>query len=155
MRLTEAEYASLLEQGKVQEVPPPGPPRPASRVQSHRPNPHAPYRSRLEARYAALLVQQERAGLIRRWRYEAIRLRLAPATTLTVDFAVTMSSLQRGEYLALHEVKGGYVREDGWQKLKIAAALYPEFEFMLVRWVKLGIYDTEGYEWQWKVVPAV
>ena len=87
------------------------------------------YRSKLERRYASHLEAQQRAGIIRKIRYEAIRLTLAPRTTYTPDFMV---ELPDGS-LELHEVKG-WMRDDANTKLKIAAALWGCFRFVLVRW---------------------
>jgi hypothetical protein len=101
-----------------------------------------PYKSRTEQRYALLLEQWQHEGLIVRWRYEAVRLLLAPATTLTVDFCLTMPD---GRW-QFHEVKGAYVREDGWIKLKQAAALWPEWRFALAQWKQEA--------WHWREVPS-
>src|SRR5262249_52520698 len=87
----------------------------------------SPYRSKLEAHYAALLTMQQRAGEVVRWRYEAIRLTLAPRTTLTVDFVLTLPDGR----IVFDETKG-FRRDDAMAKLKIAAALYPEWTFRLV-----------------------
>ena len=107
-----------------------------------------PYRSKTEWRYAEVLERWQQTGQILRWRYEALRLALAPQTTLTVDFLVTPVLNAVDQRLRFDEVKGAtWFREDGWQKLKIAAALYPEFRFVRVQW--------KDNAWQYLEVPSV
>ena len=103
------------------------------------------FRSDTERKYAALLEQWQREGEVRQWYYEPIRLYLAPKTTLTVDFLVIWDIRPRD--LELHEVKPKWYREDGWQKLKIAAALYPCFRFLLAQW--------KDRKWTWQTIPAL
>lgn len=86
----------------------------------------------------AVLEARRRAGEIIEYHYEALTLKLADNTRYTPDFLV-MTAL--GE-LELHEVKGGFIREDGWQKLKIAAGMFP-FRFFLCQ--KLAKKD--GGKW--------
>ena len=74
-----------------------------------------------EAKYARKLEQDRLAGRIVRYDFEPVKLRLADMTHLTPDFRVILADGTE-EY---HEVKGGYVREDGWIKLKLAAELHP------------------------------
>lgn len=105
-------------------------------------SPYAPYRSRTEQRYAALLDVWQREGQVRKWRYEAMRLTLATLkTTLTIDFWLTRPDGR----IELHEVKG-FAREDAMVKLKVAAVLYPEWRIILVRWQKQA--------WTWKDIPC-
>lgn len=82
-----------------------------------------------EADYAWRLDARMRHGEIVAWRYEAITLRLAERTTYTPDFLV----LKPDGAVELYEVKGGFIREDANVKLKVAAAQYPWFRFLLVR----------------------
>lgn len=109
-------------------------------------SPYWPYRSKTELLYATLLDQWQQAGMILRWRYEALRLTLAPRTTLTVDFLVTMPEASPDPRLHLHEIKAEYIREKGLIKLKQAAALYPEFRFVLAQ--------RKDQHWFWKDIPA-
>ena len=100
------------------------------------------YRSGTERRYAALLDQWMREEEIARWWYEPMKLWLAPRTTITIDFL-----LRRYDgTLELHEVKSQWFREDGWVKLKIAAAMYPCYRVILAEW-------KDG-AWRWQGVPA-
>ena len=73
------------------------------------------------------------------WKYEAITFKLADDTRYTPDFAVM---LPNGEF-EIHETKGGFIREDGWQKLKIAAGMFP-FRFFLCQ--KLAKKDGGGWK---------
>ena len=107
-------------------------------------SPFWPYRSKTEQQYAALLDQWQREEDIARWWYEPMKLWLAPRTTITIDFLVRRYG---GERLELHEVKGKWIREDGWVKLKIAAALYPCYLVILATWKENA--------WHWKTVPAI
>lgn len=92
-----------------------------------------------ESDYASILEARRRAGEIIEYHYEALTLKLADNTRYTPDFLV-MTAL--GE-LELHEVKGGFIREDGWQKLKIAAGMFP-FRFFLCQ--KLAKKDGGGWK---------
>lgn len=91
-----------------------------------------------EAEYAGKLESRRRAGEIIEYHYEAVTLKLADNTRYTPDFLVMTAD---GE-LEIHEVKGGFIREDGWQKLKIAAGMFP-FRFFLCQ--KLAKKD--GGKW--------
>lgn len=83
--------------------------------------------NRTEAAYAAELERQKQAGLINWFGFEVIRLRLAPSTGYTPDFVVITS---QGE-VEMREVKG-FWRDDAKVKVKLAAALYPFFRFVVV-----------------------
>ena len=90
-----------------------------------------------EAAYAAELELQRRGGAVAWYRFEAMRLRLAPNTFLVPDFAVMLAD---GRF-QIHEVKGAWT-DDALAKTKIAAALFP-FEFFIVR--KLAKKDGGGF----------
>ena len=92
----------------------------------HRPTRGVP--NKTEAAYRDQLEFLRQSGLIHAYAFEALRLRLAPATGYTPDFLVITN---HGE-VELHEVKG-WMRDDANAKLKIAAELYPYFRFRLVR----------------------
>jgi hypothetical protein len=83
--------------------------------------------NRLEAAYAQQLKLRQVAGEVEWFAYEALKLRLAPKTFLTVDFFVMLANGS----LEAHEVKGN-IEDDAAVKLKVAATLYP-FRFVLVR----------------------
>jgi hypothetical protein len=101
----------------------------------------APYRSKVEIRYAELLETRRRCGEIAAWEYEPERLRLAHRCTFAPDFRVTFPD----GHAEWHETKGAFVREDAWLKLKVAAAAYPEQSFVMMQW--------KGGEWIRKEIP--
>ena len=82
--------------------------------------------NKTEAEYAGMLEARRQRGEVSWWRYEAITLKLADSTRYTPDFAVLLA----GGAFEIHETKGGFIREDGWLKLKLAASLFP-FRFFL------------------------
>jgi hypothetical protein len=133
------EYRVLEPTGEVVEV------MPTVLHEARSTNPYWPYRSRTEQRYALLLEQWQHDEMLVRWRYEALRLTLAPRTTLTVDFYLIFPEGVGDGRPQLHETKG-WIREDSWIKLKQAAALYPEFRFFMVR--------RHKEHWEWKEVPS-
>ena len=128
----------------------PGQPAPPDRQEPPAPKPEPQpgdgpkYRSKAEARYAGHLEGLRVVGKIREARYEAFRVTLADKTTLTADFWVVLPDMR----VEIHEVKGGYTREDAWIKLKIAAAMWPWF-----RWFKCE-EDEETREWVKTRVPS-
>jgi hypothetical protein len=101
----------------------------------------APYRSKTEVRYAQLLEYRRMAGEIIAWEYEPIKLTIGHSCTYTPDFRLMFPDIHQ----ELHEVKGAFIREKAWIKLKVTAAKYPELTFVLAQW-KQG-------EWFYKPVP--
>jgi len=85
-----------------------------------------PAMNKTEAEYAQMLEARRVSGEILWWAYEAMTLKLADNTRYTPDFLVMLPD----GVLEIHETKGGFIREDGWLKLKVAAALFP-FRFFL------------------------
>lgn len=69
-------------------------------------------------------------------RYESLKLRLADKTWYTPDFFALMDVGP-----CLIEVKG-FWRDDARVKIKVAAELYPEFNFAAVQW--------KGGQWRWE-----
>ncbi|MFP4284158.1 MAG: DUF1064 domain-containing protein [Desulfovermiculus sp.] len=84
--------------------------------------------NKTESLYARRLDEQMLAGDVLSWSYETLTFRLANRCSYTPDFLV----ITPGE-IQIHEVKGGYVREDGLIKWKIAAAAHPEFRFFMCK----------------------
>lgn len=83
--------------------------------------------NKTEQAYVAEVLDPElRAGLILWYRFEAIKLRLADNTFLTVDFPVITAA---GE-LEFREVKGRWT-DNARAKTKVAAAQYP-FRFFAI-----------------------
>jgi hypothetical protein len=97
-----------------------------------------PAMNKTEAEYAGMLESARVRGEIVWWKYEPVTLKLADSTRYTPDFLVLLAS---GE-LEVHETKGGFIREDGWLKLKIAAAMFP-FRFFLCQ--KMPRRDGGGW----------
>jgi hypothetical protein len=90
------------------------------------------------------LNKTERAFLVllrlrgaERVRIQAVRLKLADNCTYLPDFSCSVA----GRF-TFYETKGGFMREDGWLKLKLAARLYPEFDFVLAVKTKQGWKET-------------
>lgn len=84
-----------------------------------KPNPQDRFRSKWEREYATRLTSGGE-----RWMYEAIKLRLAGNTFYTPDFFLPRS-------LKFVEVKG-FWRDDARVKIKVAAEMFPMFEFIAV-----------------------
>lgn len=93
--------------------------------------------NKTEAAYAQHLDYRKAIGEVLWWGFELIKLRLAKATYLTIDFLVQVAD---GSF-ELHEVKGRkgdryWAEEDARIKLKVAAELTPLP--VLVVWPKKG-----------------
>lgn len=106
----------------------PAPPIPES-AGTVRPAPKPRAMNKTEARMDRILACFKASGAIEDYRYESIKFRLATKTWYTPDFAVVMNN----HILAIIEVKGAFVREDGIQKTRIAAETYP-FAFIMAQW---------------------
>jgi len=100
------------------------------------------YKSKTEARFVQEIAEpRQRSGEITLYVYEPLTLKLAPAVRYTPDFLC----LVVGEPLpVLVEVKM-WMREDAWQKLKIAAAMWPIFRFEL--------WTYKDKQWTCKQIP--
>lgn len=85
-----------------------------------------PDMNKTEAEYAGMLEARRVSGEILWWAFEAMTLKLADNTRYTPDFLVMLAD----GALEVHETKGGFIREDGWLKLKVAAGMFP-FRFFL------------------------
>ncbi len=103
----------------------------------------SPYKSKLEAAYASQLDLEQKAGLIKSWRYEPMSLTLAKGKRYRPDFMVDRGTPKYAEpvttlveRLELIEVKGrtGKNRRDGMTHLRWAAQLYPMFTWRLMQW---------------------
>lgn len=99
------------------------------------------YRSQLEAHYAQYLTWREQAGEVTRWYYEPFSLNIAEGCRFTPDFLVILpDGTQR-----IDETKG-YMREAARVRLRVAARLYPHWNFYLVTRTKEGL-------WQMTLIP--
>lgn len=79
-----------------------------------------------EKRRAIELEAERRNGLIVLWKYEAVTLKLADDTRYTPDFFV----LLHDGTVRMEETKG-FLRDDALVKIKVAAALFPFFRFVM------------------------
>jgi hypothetical protein len=69
---------------------------------------------------------------VARWMREPIKVRLAGRTWYTPDFGVWPDPGIQEYKFTLVEVKG-FMRDDAAVKIKVAASLYPEWRWLLVR----------------------
>jgi len=86
-------------------------------------------RNKTERKFEDHLTAAKLAGEILWFTFEAIKLKLAPHTFLTVDFAVLPAATMR---LTLIDVKGAkaIVQEDARVKMRVAASMFPfAFQF--------------------------
>lgn len=98
-----------------------------------------------EQRYATYLDQLRLAGDVLWWKFEPVKLLLAPQTTLTPDFMVMLAD----GALEMHDVKGAKAiyTDDAKVKMKLAADTYP-FVFRVVYPVK----KADGGGWDIELV---
>ena len=95
--------------------------------------------NKLEARYALYLEMLKKDGQIIDFRYEEIKLKLAPHTFWTPDFWVVYK-----DHFEFHETKG-YWEAHSRIKIKVAAEQFSYFRFKAIRMVK-GIWKEEYFE---------
>lgn len=82
--------------------------------------------NKTEAEYAGMLELRKQAGEIAWYAFEPFKIRLADRTFYDVDFGVMLADGR----LEVHEVKGGFITDDGRVKLKVAAEHFPAQFFM-------------------------
>jgi len=90
-----------------------------------RQTPKQPLLNKTETRWCSVL---EGRGYKTVWK-QAIRLKLAERLHYTPDFAVIRLGV-----LTFYEVKGAFERDDAIVKLKAAAKLFPQFDFIKAKW---------------------
>jgi hypothetical protein len=90
-----------------------------------------PKMNRTEQRMAQRLEVAVKLGLVVRFGFELVTLRLADRVRYTPDFFVVYP-----DGLGFVEVKGGFIRDDARIKLQVAARMYPELRFTLAQYVK-------------------
>lgn len=100
--------------------------------------------NKTEARRAEALELRKRAGLLHDYAFEAVKLRLADNTFLTLDFLLIASD----GTVELEDVKGRkgdsyYTTEDARVKIKVAARMYPWFRIATVWEDKAGDWKRE------------
>ena len=86
--------------------------------------------NKTEKRYADHLWLRKKAGEVRRYEFEPIKLRLGNDSWYTPDFLVELSD----DTVEIHEVKG-FWREAARVRIKVAATGFPLFRFVAVQWV--------------------
>ena len=100
------------------------------------------YKSKWEASYAGKLDLEQRAGIITRWWYEPFSLWLPGKVRYKPDFLIQYNLPMcdpRTMELSIIEVKGwSKNKRDGMTRLKIAAALFPCFRWVLASHTKNG-----------------
>ncbi len=102
--------------------------------------------NKTEAEYAdVILAARIAAGDVVCWWFEAIGLKLGEDCRYHPDFLVLTAS---GE-LEVHEVKGTFVRDDAFVKLKTAASRYPLRFIMAQRQAK-----KHGGGWKLIEIPS-
>ena len=82
--------------------------------------------NKTEAEYAGMLELRKRAGEIAWYAFEPFKIRLADRTFYDIDFGVMLADGR----LEVHEVKGGFITDDGRVKLKVAAEHFPAQFFL-------------------------
>jgi len=91
---------------------------------------------------------EKRQGKILEWNFEQMRLQLTKPTrgtkvvTYTPDFLIVMPD----GFIRIDEVKGGFIREDSDLKFKLAADLFPWFEWRMVQ-LKGGRSEVDLIRW--------
>jgi hypothetical protein len=91
----------------------------------------SPRMNKTERRYRdEVLIPEQRAGVIRKFRFEALNLRMGDRTFHRPDFYVVMADGS----IQIREVKGGYIRPDALTKWKIAAQDWDEYTWQMWQW---------------------
>jgi hypothetical protein len=102
---------------------------------------HTPGRmNKTEQRYAEHLFLLQRDGAIKWYKFEGIKLKLAPKTFYMPDFAV----IRNDGALEFHEVKGHW-EDDAKVKIKVAAELFPCFRFFAIKPGRNGWHEYEEF----------
>lgn len=100
--------------------------------------------NKTERAYAERLALLQRAGEIRSFRFEPIKFKLARVTFYTPDFMVITE-----DEIQFHEIKGWLPEDDANVKIKVAAEMYPEFQFQMVfaeiKRGELRVKEVRGY----------
>jgi hypothetical protein len=114
--------------------------KPQVQLTNKRPRPrHVPGKmNKQEKTYSEYLEYRKHIKEITRWVFEPFKLRLADRTFYNVDFMVTLP-----DHIELHEFKGHW-EDDARVKIKVAAELFPEFQFIGVT-MESGSYQYEYF----------
>jgi len=93
--------------------------------------------NKLEKRYADYLYLQQLNKEIISYRFHPFKLILASKTTYEIDFFVIYQ-----DRFEIHETKG-FMRDDAAVKLKVAASMFPFWNFKLVKWDRKKGWDIK------------
>ncbi len=108
------------------------------------PKPKAPRMNKLESEWENILAARKQAGDVLWYRFEGVKLRLANNTFYTPDFVVINKHQLE---LEIHETKG-FWRDDARVKIKVAAEMFPFFQFYAIKKKRKkdgGGWDIEGF----------
>lgn len=94
----------------------------------------------LEKKYAAHLDIRKVCGEIADWKFEPLKLKLAPATFYNPDFGLLMPDGK----VELHETKGSHWEDDARVKIKVAAEMFTWFRFRAAQW------DKNSKDWKFE-----
>ena len=72
-------------------------------------------------------------GQIKEYAFEDTTLRLANGFRYTPDFRTVASD---GKTTVFYEIKGAFIRDKGTATVKVAAAQFPFYKFILCQWTK-------------------
>lgn len=87
--------------------------------------------NKLEKAWARMLQNYMLGECINYWAFEPLKLRLAKGAFYTPDFMV----IENDGSISFHETKG-FWRDDARVKIKVAATLFPWFEFKGIQRIK-------------------
>jgi hypothetical protein len=90
--------------------------------------------NKTEAAHGLDLEMRKRAGEIQDYRWQPLRLKLAPDCTYEPDFMLLMADGS----IEFHEVKGGFITDDGMVKARVAAQTFPWFRFVMYQYDRRG-----------------
>lgn len=96
--------------------------------------------NRYEAAYAEVLTADPS---VFEWWFEKMRFVIGEKCSLTPDFVIQRTS----GALEIHDVKGGFVRDDALVKLKVVASVFPYPVYMAIKRPK-----RDGGGWELKRV---
>ena len=91
-------------------------------------------KNKTETAHALDLEIRKRAGEILDYRWQPLRLKLAPDCTYEPDFMVMMADGS----IEFHEVKSAFITDDGLVKVKVAAQTFSWFRFVLYQYDRRG-----------------
>lgn len=106
-------------------------PKPASPLKGL-PRLSAPKMNKTEQRYADILDGLKRMGIVRRWEFEGIRMKLADGAFYRPDFLVWKCD----DTMECIEIKGSFIREASLVRYKVARDSYPIFKFKMLQYTR-------------------